>query len=153
MSRIFLSHSSKNNFEAIALRDWLAAQGWDDLFLDLDPERGIGAGERWERALNEAAMRCEAVRNPRPLRRRPRLVPRPKNWPPTITTLQRLHHLRRNPSARRLPALERCLPITAHRLLRQRRLHLRRPRLRPQRKSRRFRRLRLPPCRPYLPHR
>jgi formylglycine-generating enzyme required for sulfatase activity len=61
MSRIFLSHSSKNNFEAIAIRDWLAAQGWDDLFLDLDPERGIAAGERWERALNEAAMRCEAV--------------------------------------------------------------------------------------------
>ena len=31
------------------------------MFLDLDPERGIGAGERWERALNEAASRCEAV--------------------------------------------------------------------------------------------
>ena len=30
-------------------------------FLDLDPERGIAAGERWERALNEAASRCEAV--------------------------------------------------------------------------------------------
>src|SRR5437868_14153635 len=27
----------------------------------LDPERGIAAGERWERALNEAARRCEAV--------------------------------------------------------------------------------------------
>jgi hypothetical protein len=31
------------------------------LFLDLDPERGIVAGERWERALNDAARRCEAV--------------------------------------------------------------------------------------------
>ncbi|MGD1036459.1 MAG: SUMF1/EgtB/PvdO family nonheme iron enzyme [Roseiarcus sp.] len=61
MSRIFLSHSSKDDFEAIAIRDWLAAQGWDDVFLDLDPVRGIAAGERWERALNEAAMRCEAV--------------------------------------------------------------------------------------------
>jgi TIR domain len=30
-------------------------------FLDLDPERGIAAGERWERALNEAARRCEAA--------------------------------------------------------------------------------------------
>src|SRR5262249_26337667 len=30
-------------------------------FLDLDPKRGIVAGERWERALNEAASRCEAV--------------------------------------------------------------------------------------------
>jgi formylglycine-generating enzyme required for sulfatase activity len=61
MSRIFLSHSSEDNFEAIAVRDWLAAEGWDDVFLDLDPNRGIAAGERWERALHKAASRCEAV--------------------------------------------------------------------------------------------
>jgi len=61
MSRIFLSHSAKDNFEAIALRDWLASEGWKDVFLDLDPERGIAAGERWERALHTAANRCEAV--------------------------------------------------------------------------------------------
>ena len=61
MSRIFISHSSENNAEAVVLRDWLAAEGWDDVFLDLDPERGIAAGLRWERALNEAANRCEAV--------------------------------------------------------------------------------------------
>ena len=61
MSRIFISHSSANNAEAVALRDWLVAEGWSDFFLDLDPNRGIAAGERWERALNEAARRCEAV--------------------------------------------------------------------------------------------
>ena len=61
MSRIFLSHSSANNAEAVALRDWLNREGWDDVFLDVDPDRGIAAGERWERALNEAANRCEAV--------------------------------------------------------------------------------------------
>jgi H+/Cl- antiporter ClcA len=61
MSRIFFSHSSVNNAEAVALRDWLAAEGWDDIFLDTDPERGIAAGERWERALNRAVNRCEAV--------------------------------------------------------------------------------------------
>ena len=61
MSRIFLSHSSKNNDSAVALRDWLLAQGWDDVFLDTDPLRGIAAGERWERSLNQAALRCEAV--------------------------------------------------------------------------------------------
>lgn len=61
MARIFLSHSSHNNAAAVALRDWLVSEGWDDLFLDLDPERGIVAGERWERALSEAANRCEAV--------------------------------------------------------------------------------------------
>ena len=44
------------------MRDWLAANGWkDEIFLDLDPQRGIAAGERWERVLNEAANRCEAV--------------------------------------------------------------------------------------------
>jgi formylglycine-generating enzyme required for sulfatase activity len=62
MSHIFLSHSSTNNAEAVALRDWLAGNGWkDEIFLDLDPQRGIAAGERWERALHEAASRCEAV--------------------------------------------------------------------------------------------
>ena len=61
MARIFLSHSSADNAEAVALRDWLLREGWDDLFLDLDPTRGLAAGERWERALNEAASRCEAV--------------------------------------------------------------------------------------------
>ena len=53
--------AAKDNFEAVALRDWLAREGWDDVFLDLDPERGIAAGERWERALHEQANRCEAV--------------------------------------------------------------------------------------------
>jgi WD40 repeat protein len=61
MSRIFLSHSSKDSSSAVVLRDWLAEQGWDDVFLDLDPRRGIAAGYRWERALNQAALRCEAV--------------------------------------------------------------------------------------------
>lgn len=61
MSRIFLSHSSANDAEAVALRDWLRREGWEDVFLDVDPDRGIAAGERWERALNEAASRCEAV--------------------------------------------------------------------------------------------
>ena len=61
MSKIFLSHSSHDNFEAVAMRDWLASEGWDDVFLDLDPNRGIAAGERWENALHVAANRCEAV--------------------------------------------------------------------------------------------
>jgi hypothetical protein len=61
VSRIFLSHSSANNAEALALRDWLKGEGWDDVFLDLDPERGIKAGELWEEALRDAADRCEAV--------------------------------------------------------------------------------------------
>ncbi len=61
MARIFISHSSSDNEYAIVLRDWLLANGWDDLFLDLDPEQGIVAGEKWKEALKEAAHRCEAV--------------------------------------------------------------------------------------------
>jgi hypothetical protein len=58
VSRIFLSHSSPNNAEAVALRDWLEREGWkDEIFLDLDPNRGIAAGERWERVPHEAANR------------------------------------------------------------------------------------------------
>lgn len=36
MSRIFISHSSSDNTQACALRDWLAVNGWSDVFLDLD---------------------------------------------------------------------------------------------------------------------
>jgi formylglycine-generating enzyme required for sulfatase activity len=59
VSRIFLSHSSADTAQAIALCEWLAAEGWNDVFLDLDPEGGLKAGERWQAALKGAAERCE----------------------------------------------------------------------------------------------
>jgi hypothetical protein len=44
MSRIFLSHSSQNNAQAVALYDWLGREGWkDEIFLDLDPMRDQGS--------------------------------------------------------------------------------------------------------------
>jgi hypothetical protein len=61
MARLFISHSSRNNDKAIEVRDWLARNGWDDVFLDLDPERGIIAGQRWNDALQKAAQHCEIV--------------------------------------------------------------------------------------------
>jgi formylglycine-generating enzyme required for sulfatase activity len=64
MSSIFISHSSNNDDWAIALRDWLVVEGWsgpDNIFLDLDPERGIAAGQKWQNAFADAATRCEAV--------------------------------------------------------------------------------------------
>jgi len=64
LSRLFISHSSYNDDWAIALKDWLIREGWSDehdIFLDLDPERGIAAGQRWAKALEDAATRCEAV--------------------------------------------------------------------------------------------
>ncbi len=60
MSRLFISHSSKDNVAAIAFKQWLGANGWhdEDVFLDIED---IGGGERWKEALRQAHARCEAV--------------------------------------------------------------------------------------------
>ena len=60
LSRLFISHSGKDNVAAKAFKQWLATNGWsdEDVFLDLD---NIGAGERWKEALTKANRRCEAV--------------------------------------------------------------------------------------------
>jgi WD40 repeat protein len=64
VSRIFLSHASADNREAIALNAWLieAEPGLaGEIFLDLDRHTGIPAGVRWKEALRRANERCEAV--------------------------------------------------------------------------------------------
>ncbi len=61
MNRIMISHSSANNEAAREMLGWLAANGWDDVFLDLDPERGIAAGDRWQETLRQAVNTCEAA--------------------------------------------------------------------------------------------
>ncbi|UKA56304.1 toll/interleukin-1 receptor domain-containing protein [Arthrobacter sp. FW305-BF8] len=64
MSRIFLSHSSRDTAQAIALKRWLVEQDaglTDEIFLDLDPVTGIQPGERWKEALRRSNARCEAV--------------------------------------------------------------------------------------------
>jgi TIR domain len=61
VARIFISHSSHNNERAIQVRDWLRANGGEDVFLNDDPERGIAAGERWKEALPKATRHCEAI--------------------------------------------------------------------------------------------
>jgi WD40 repeat protein len=64
MSRIFLSHSSRDNRHAIALMRWLeqAEPGLDgEIFLDLDSDAGIRTGTRWTEALWQVNSRCEAV--------------------------------------------------------------------------------------------
>src|SRR5690606_20967797 len=53
MSRIFLSHSSKNNPRAFAVATWLRENGWEDVFLDTIPKKGIVAGEDWKAKLHE----------------------------------------------------------------------------------------------------
>ena len=61
MGVIFISHSSKNNAEAVAVRDWLRGEGYGETFLDLDPEHGLAPGQRWEEELQKAGERCLAV--------------------------------------------------------------------------------------------
>jgi WD40 repeat protein len=61
VGKIFISHSSANNAEALAINDWLGEQGWGDVFLDLDPKRGLVAGDRWQAALKSAAEQCELI--------------------------------------------------------------------------------------------
>src|SRR5687767_6037164 len=61
MSRIFISHSHRNNAAALALGSWLEENGWSDYFLDIEDNRGIAPGERWMAALTGAVDRCEAV--------------------------------------------------------------------------------------------
>ena len=61
LGKIFISHSSANNAEALAIHDWLAERGWGDVFLDLDPRRGLVAGDRWQAALKAAAEQCELI--------------------------------------------------------------------------------------------
>ncbi|WP_213270380.1 TIR domain-containing protein [Hyphomonas sp.] len=60
MGMIFISHSSRNNAEAIGVRDWLVSNGWGpaQIFLDLD---ALGGGERWRQRLDEIGNNCEAV--------------------------------------------------------------------------------------------
>ena len=60
LPRLFVSHSSKDNVQALAFQRWLMASGWgeEDVFIDL---HGIGAGERWRETLQKANASCEAV--------------------------------------------------------------------------------------------
>ncbi|MFD6394030.1 TIR domain-containing protein [Nocardia sp. NPDC060259] len=64
MSRVFLSHSRRDNRHAIAVKRWLeqAEPGLaGEIYLDLDPETGIRTGMLWTEALWQVNARCEAV--------------------------------------------------------------------------------------------
>lgn len=62
MYKVFMSHSSQNNAEAVLLKNWLDENGWNGtIFLDLDPKQGLVAGNRWLNSLNRHADQCEVV--------------------------------------------------------------------------------------------
>ena len=47
MTEIFISHSSKDNAWAERISTWLKEQGYEGIFLDFDPQKGIPAGRDW----------------------------------------------------------------------------------------------------------
>jgi hypothetical protein len=61
MSTIFISHSSKDNDLAKEVERRLAYHHHHSVFLDLDPEKGIVAGQSWERTLYRKLRACRAV--------------------------------------------------------------------------------------------
>ncbi|MGW0019419.1 nSTAND1 domain-containing NTPase [Rhodococcus sp. NPDC003382] len=64
MTRIFLSHSSRDSRQAVALMRWLVENEPSlagEIFLDIDPDTGLAPGVRWRDALTKTAARCEAV--------------------------------------------------------------------------------------------
>ena len=61
MSAIFISHSSRDNDFAKELEGRLKEQNHHSVFLDLDPEKGIVAGQSWERTLYRKLRACRAV--------------------------------------------------------------------------------------------
>lgn len=61
MSKIFLSHSSKDNAIAEQVKARLEQWGHRSIFLDFDPEHGIPAGRDWEKELYAKLRECRAV--------------------------------------------------------------------------------------------
>ena len=64
VSRIFLSHSSADNRQAVALVQWLSEVRPElatEIFIDIGAETGLRPGQQWQDALRQASDRCEAV--------------------------------------------------------------------------------------------
>lgn len=56
---LFISHSSKDNAQALRLKAWLDDEGWaGKVFLDLEEFR---TGDRWRQRLDKAGGECEGV--------------------------------------------------------------------------------------------
>ncbi|WP_077040002.1 TIR domain-containing protein [Rhodococcus sp. MTM3W5.2] len=64
MSRVFITYSSRDRRQAIALKRWLTEREPGlarEIFLDVDADTGLPLGIRWKDALRKAKDRCEAV--------------------------------------------------------------------------------------------
>jgi WD40 repeat protein len=61
MSSLFVSYNRADAVKVSQLCDWLTTRGYDSLFLDFDPERGVPAGTKWEAELYAQLRRADAV--------------------------------------------------------------------------------------------
>lgn len=61
MSSLFVSYNRADRIKVSLLCDWLSARGYDSLFLDFDPERGVPAGTKWEAELYAHLRRADGV--------------------------------------------------------------------------------------------
>lgn len=61
MAVIFLSHASSDAEITQKIKDWLAEQNFQNVFLDFDSTDGIKPGESWERRLYDEIARSQAV--------------------------------------------------------------------------------------------
>ena len=62
MSTLFISHSSKENDEALALHAKLAKEwGFQNVFLDFHEVDGIAAGKEWEQELYRRLRLCQGI--------------------------------------------------------------------------------------------
>ena len=61
MARVFISHSSRDDYAAQQMLEWLHEKGYEHAFLDFDEALGIPAGARWEATLYEQVQRCQAM--------------------------------------------------------------------------------------------
>ena len=61
MSAIFISHSSKNKDLACELYQRLQAKHYHSVFLDVDRDDGIIAGEKWEKVLYRELRTCQVL--------------------------------------------------------------------------------------------
>jgi tetratricopeptide (TPR) repeat protein len=61
MAAIFISHSSLDRKASDDIKTELAKLGFERVFLDIDKDDGISAGENWEKRLYEEISRCHAV--------------------------------------------------------------------------------------------
>jgi hypothetical protein len=61
MSFLFISHSSVDREAALDIKEPLAAEGYEGLFLDLDPVNGVPVGRSWEQELYSQLRRCGAI--------------------------------------------------------------------------------------------